>query len=76
MRMQSLERLSCTAVLLASVTYAGLSAASSKPEPLIGAWRSKMQFKDGLLAEVKDLELSYVFNLGGTMVESSNYDEA
>ncbi len=33
-----------------------------------------MQFKNGAFAEVKDLEFLYVFNAGGTMTESSNYD--
>ena len=41
---------------------------------LVGAWKSNIQFKDGAFAEVKDLEFLYVFNAGGTMTESSNYD--
>ena|ERR1041384_7163240 len=43
---------------------------------LVGAWRSKVQFKSGDWAKVKDLEFLYVFNPGGTMVESSNYAAA
>jgi hypothetical protein len=43
---------------------------------LAGAWRSTLQFKDGAFASIKDLEFMYVFNLGGTMTESSNYDGA
>jgi len=43
---------------------------------LVGAWKSNIQFKDGAFAEVKDLEFLYVFNAGGTMTESSNYDGA
>ena len=43
---------------------------------LVGAWRANVQFADGAFAEVKDLEFLYVFNAGGTLVESSNYDAA
>ena len=42
----------------------------------VGAWRGKVQFKSGPFASVKDLEFMYVFNEGGTMTESSNYDGA
>jgi hypothetical protein len=48
------------------------SAAGS--DPLVGAWRGSVQFLSGAFAEVKDLELMYAFNAGGTMMESSNYD--
>lgn len=41
---------------------------------LEGAWRAKVQFNDGAFAAIKDLEFMYVFNEGGTMTESSNYD--
>jgi hypothetical protein len=44
--------------------------------PLVGAWRSSLQAKTGALAGVKDLEFMYVFNAGGTLTESSNYDGA
>jgi hypothetical protein len=43
---------------------------------LVGAWRSKIAFRNGPLAEMKDLEFLYAYNTGGTMTESSNYDEA
>jgi hypothetical protein len=43
---------------------------------LVGAWRSKVVFRSGALAEMKDLEFLYAYNAGGTMTESSNYDEA
>ena len=46
------------------------------PAPLIGAWRSSLQFTSGPFASIKDLEFMYVFNAGGTMTESSNYDGA
>jgi len=43
---------------------------------LVGAWRSKITFRDGSLAGMKNLEFLYSYNAGGTMTESSNYDEA
>jgi hypothetical protein len=43
---------------------------------LIGQWRATLQFSSGAFASVKDLEFMYVFNPGGTMTESSNYDAA
>ncbi|OGU77092.1 MAG: hypothetical protein A2V93_01600 [Ignavibacteria bacterium RBG_16_34_14] len=43
---------------------------------LVGAWKGKVQFKSGAFASVKDFEFMYVFNEGGTMTESSNYDGA
>ena len=43
---------------------------------LVGAWRTQVQFSGGALASVHDLEFMYVFNSGGTMTESSNYDAA
>ena len=46
------------------------------PAPLIGAWRSKLQFTSGAFASIKNLEFMYVFNAGGTLTESSNYDGA
>ena len=45
-------------------------------DTLIGAWRGRVQFTSGALAETKDLEFMYTFNVGGTMTESSNYDAA
>lgn len=42
--------------------------------PLVGAWRGSVQFTAGAFATTKDLEFMYVFNLGGTMTASSNYD--
>jgi hypothetical protein len=67
------------ALFLSAFFVAGCSMrASSTGAPsaagLVGSWRSHVQFDGGLFAEVKDLELLYVFNAGGTMVESSNYD--
>lgn len=51
-------------------------AASAGADALTGAWRARLQFSDGALAKVTDLEFLYVFNQGGTMTESSNYDGA
>ncbi len=50
--------------------------ASPERDTLAGAWRSQIRFASGALAEVKDLEFMYVFNVGGTLTESSNYDGA
>ena len=43
---------------------------------LAGAWRARMRFTSGAFVEMKDLEFSYVYNEGGTLTESSNYDAA
>ena len=43
---------------------------------LVGQWRASLPFTSGAFAPVKDLEFMYVFNPGGTMTESSNYDAA
>jgi hypothetical protein len=48
----------------------------SANDGLAGAWRAKVQFKSGMLADWKGLEFMYAFNPGGTMTESSNYDAA
>ena len=61
------------ALLLAGCTRAPAPAASPA---LVGAWHAGVRFADGVFAGVKDLEFLYVFNAGGTMTESSNYDGA
>lgn len=43
---------------------------------LVGAWRSRITFTAGPLSGMKELEFLYAYNAGGTMTESSNYDEA
>jgi len=43
---------------------------------LVGAWRARVNFRTGALAVIRDLEFMYVFNVGGTLTESSNYDSA
>lgn len=52
-----------------------VAADASQPD-LVGEWRAQLQFSSGAFAAVKDLEFMYVFNQGGTMTESSNYDAA
>src|SRR4051794_23698560 len=49
-------------------------AAAQQSRGIVGAWLSKVRFASGAFASVKDLEFLYVFNEGGTMNESSNYD--
>jgi hypothetical protein len=80
--MRSVARSSIVAVVL-GVLAAGCRApvpAGPAARPgeadLAGAWRGRVQFSSGALAAVKDLEFMYVFNAGGTMTESSNYDGA
>lgn len=51
-------------------------AAGGDRAALVGAWRARIQFTSGAFAAVKDLEFMYVYNLGGTMTESSSYDAA
>jgi hypothetical protein len=43
---------------------------------LVGQWRARLDFEDGEFAAFDDLEFMYVFNAGGTLTESSNYDAA
>jgi hypothetical protein len=72
----------CSSVLLVLLATLGCGPssppadrASSGPD-LAGAWRARVQFQSGDFAAIKDLEFMYVFNAGGTMTESSNYDAA
>src|SRR4051794_13544318 len=51
-------------------------AAASQSDGMVGAWRSRISFTSGAFASIKDLEFMYVFNQGGTLTESSNYDGA
>ena len=59
-----------------SLPIACTSKTATESQPLVGAWRSTIQFESGAFAEIKDLEFMYVFNAGGTLTESSNYDGA
>ena len=64
-------------VVGAALLAAGCTADQPvEPAPLVGAWRSSLQFETGAFAVIKDLEFMYVFNAGGTVTESSNYDGA
>ncbi|MGH2625168.1 MAG: hypothetical protein ACRDHY_00780 [Anaerolineales bacterium] len=54
---------------------AGAAPEAATPD-LAGAWRATLQFRSGAFAAIKDLEFMYVYNAGGTMTESSNYDAA
>jgi hypothetical protein len=51
-----------------------LAARDKAAIELMGEWRAQLQFTSGAFASTKDLEFMYVFNQGGTMTESSNYD--
>ena len=62
-----------TALVAASLAAWTIGAADSG---LVGAWRSTVQFETGAFASIKNLEFMYVFNAGGTLTESSNYDGA
>lgn len=64
---------SCFAALLLSGCTQQIQV---EDQALVGAWRSEVQFTNGPFANIKDLEFLYVFNAGGTMTESSNYDGA
>jgi len=70
----SLIRSSVLAALFLSAGCASNNAPATAP--LVGAWRSSVQFEAGAFAEIKDLEFMYVFHSDGTMTESSNYDAA
>jgi hypothetical protein len=70
-------------VLLIPIILLGLNC-RSQPAPavsrdtaaagLVGEWRARLRFTSGAFAPIEDLEFMYVFNQGGTMTESSNYD--
>jgi hypothetical protein len=63
--------------LLAVLLAVGCTARQpAQRAPIVGAWRSSIQFDTGAFASTKDLEFMYVFNAGGTLTESSNYDAA
>ena len=68
------RRIGLVAMLLLTLLSGCAPKPAAPPPALIGAWRSKVQFDSGALAAVKDLEFMFVFNAGGTLTESSNYD--
>ena len=63
--------LTCLAVVSLCSTAKAQTSASNE---LAGAWRGPVTFTSGMFAGLKGLEYMYVFNAGGTMTESSNYD--
>ena len=64
-------------LLFGLLCWTGCSREAAVTAPdLVGAWRAKLQFSDGAFAAIRNLEFMYVFNAGGTLTESSNYDGA
>ena len=64
------------ALLASSCTTVVHMERSVGGDDLVGAWKGRVQFKTGAFAAVTDPDFLYVFNAGGTMTESSNYDAA
>jgi len=62
------------ALLASSCIAVNNNETNAASDELVGAWKGKVQFKTGAFAAVTDLDFLYVFNAGGTMTESSNYD--
>ncbi len=56
------------------ILFSCVEQKNPQTDELVGAWKGKVQFKTGAYAEIKDFEFMWVFNDGGTMTESSNYD--
>ena len=52
------------------------SSAGGQAEALAGAWRARIAATSGVLTSMPGLEFMTVFNAGGTMTESSNFDGA
>ena len=71
--MRTMPRASLSSACVRARRRTATARATPTPD-LVGQWRAKLQFTSGAFAPVKDLEFMYVFNLGGTMTESSNYD--
>ena len=67
-------RLAAIAVLSLSVATRSTAQTQKASDDLVGAWRGKVTLTSGAFATLKDLQYMYVFNAGGTMTESSNYD--
>jgi hypothetical protein len=75
MRRNALRAPALAAILFATIFSTSCRTCTSEGgSGLVGAWRGKVQFTSGAFAATKDLEFMYVFNAGGTMIESSNYD--
>jgi len=61
-------------VFVPAFLFSCVEQKNSQTDDLVGAWKGNVQFTTGAFAEIKDFEFMYVFNSGGTMTESSNYD--
>ncbi len=79
----NLRQLCLSSVLLCCVSIASCTTQSSSKSDtqstgpdLVGQWRTTIQFSTGAFAALNDLQFMSVFNSGGTMTESSNYDVA
>lgn len=68
-----MNRIALIGFMLAAAVTAGCAP---QPDPLVGAWRSSIEIESGAFSGMHGLEFMYVFNEGGTMTESSNYDAA
>ena len=70
-------RIGSPLLLLAALSTVSCARPETPAAPaLVGEWRSSIRFDSGALASIHDLEFMLVFNHGGTMTESSNYDGA
>jgi hypothetical protein len=63
-------------VLTCLIGHQAFAQSTNGSTDLTGAWTSNVQLTSGAYAEIKDLTFKMVFNAGGTMTESSNYDAA
>lgn len=63
-----------TALVVSCMALLAQQAGAQAGDALVGAWRGPVTFTSGMFAGLKGLEYMYVFNAGGTMTESSNYD--
>lgn len=72
----ALMLLSAASVITSCAKAPASQAAAAEGGQLVGAWRSKITFQNGALAGMKNLEFLLAYSAGGTMTESSNYDEA
>ena len=69
-----LQIVSVFTIFLLFSLFIACSKTRNHADNIVGAWKGKVQFKTGAFAEIKNWEFMWVFNSGGTMTESSNYD--
>ena len=60
-------------IFLLSISFS-CSKNKNSTNDIVGAWKGRVQFQTGAFAAMKNWEFMWVFNNGGTMTESSNYD--